>query len=47
VAAGTELGSYSFSGGATSTVTSADLQARCGFSPGYTKDLVYGFVVKK
>ncbi len=47
VAAGTELASYSFSGGPTSTVSSADLQARCGFSPGYTKDLVYGFVVKK
>jgi hypothetical protein len=47
LAAGTELGSYSFSGGATSTVTSADLQTRCGFNPGYTRDLVFGFVAKK
>lgn len=47
VAAGTELGAYSFSGGPTSTVASTDLRARCGFSPGYTNDLVYGFVVKK
>jgi hypothetical protein len=47
VEAGAELGSYSFSGGPTSTVTSTDLRTRCGFSPGYTKDLVYGFVAKK
>jgi len=47
VEAGAELGSYSFSGGPTSTMTSTDLRTCCGFSPGYTKDLVYGFVVKK
>jgi len=47
VDAGTEFGGYSFSGGVTSSVTSLDLRTRCGFSPGYTKDLVYGIVVKK
>lgn len=43
--AGTTFDDYGFSGGVPPSLSSSKLTSACGFSPGYTSDLVFGMLV--
>lgn len=45
--AGTTFDDYGFSGGVPPSLSSSKLTSACGFSPGYTSDLVFGMLVVK
>jgi hypothetical protein len=45
--AGTTFDDYGFSGGVPASLSGTKMSASCGFSPGYTSDLVYGMLVSR